>query len=158
MLLQTLNDLGLRVNTDKSHLHPSQTIGHIGYGVTSTSPSWWPIISVVPRRIQTLHHDVRRVLYKGRCTCERFGACYWPVRICGVRCIACTKRCAVLTLKAIDVMFVTEVLGQVFVVKVRKRWNGILYKNVGGLLDVLPTHCLKFSGSRSIIGLVAGGE
>ena len=63
-----------------------------------------------------------------------------------------------LVLKAIDVMFVTEVLGQMFVSEGKKMMEpGILYKNVGRLLDVLPTHCLKFIGTRSIIGLVAGG-
>ena len=57
-----------------------------------------------------------------------------------------------LTLKATDVMLVTEVRGQMFGMKVRNDGTELLYKNVGRLLDVLPTHCLKVVGSRSIIG------
>lgn len=68
MLLETLTDLGLRVNADKSHLQPTQTIEHIGYNVSSVSDSGRPVISVVARRLQTLRHDVRRLLNKGQCT------------------------------------------------------------------------------------------
>lgn len=68
MLLHTLCDLGLRVNVDKSHLDPTQKLDYIGYTVSTVSTSGRPVISVVARRLQTLRHDIRRLLAKGRGT------------------------------------------------------------------------------------------
>lgn len=65
LLVHTLQDLGLNINWDKSVLVPSQSLSHIGYNVSSVSASGRPVIRVEARRIQSLRHDICRVLKKG---------------------------------------------------------------------------------------------
>ena len=70
LLLDTLRDLGFTINVDKSVLTPAHMIEHIGYVIRTSLPlpSRRPVISVVPRRMQSLRHDIRRVLNHGRVT------------------------------------------------------------------------------------------
>ena len=64
LLIDSLHDLGFLVNHGKSLLVPTQVLEHIGY-IISTSIHEHPVISVVPRRLQSLRHDLKRVLNRG---------------------------------------------------------------------------------------------
>lgn len=60
LLLQTLSNLGLFVNFQKSHLVPSQDVNFIGYQILTSGED--PYIKIPPNRIRRLKKDIRRCL------------------------------------------------------------------------------------------------
>ena len=68
LLLQTLKDLGLNVNFNKSVLVPCQRIDHLGYNIRTDDVSGRPVISVLNKRLQRLRHDIRRTLNRQKIT------------------------------------------------------------------------------------------
>ena len=84
VLLETLLNLGLIINWDKSSLTPEFVKDYIGYSINSRGPDNVPWIKIPARRISKLNRDIKRVLSGGYVK-ARFLA-----RICG-QCISFTK-------------------------------------------------------------------
>ena len=65
-VLQTFDELGLVINTEKSDLEPSTTKDYIGYTVTSKGPDGNPWLYVPAVRLRRLRKDIRRCMKRGR--------------------------------------------------------------------------------------------
>ena len=63
LVLDTLSDLGLHVNVDKSETTPTKVIDYLGYTIDSRSE--YPVIKVSKERIIRLKKQIRTVLKKG---------------------------------------------------------------------------------------------
>ena len=63
LLLHTLEDLGLRVNLDKSVLTPAQTIKYLGYDIDTTGT--YPVIRARKDRVNRIKRQIRTLLHKG---------------------------------------------------------------------------------------------
>jgi hypothetical protein len=64
LVLHTLQDLGLRVNIDKSVLSPSQSIDYLGYTIDSRSE--FPVIKAQRDRVKRIKRQIRSVLKEGK--------------------------------------------------------------------------------------------
>jgi hypothetical protein len=62
--LHTLEDLGFKINLDKSVLKPTQTIDYLGYTISTVGP--YPVIKAQKQRILRIKKQIRSVLKAGR--------------------------------------------------------------------------------------------
>ena len=63
-MIQTLTDLGWKINFDKSELEPGKCCKFIGFNVHSKRPQG-PWLQVLAKKLHALKRDIRIVLNKG---------------------------------------------------------------------------------------------
>ena len=72
-VLHTLHDLGLKVNTEKSVLKPSQNIDYLGYNIDTSSE--YPHISAKQERVQKIKRLIKQLIYKKSCSARLLAKC-----------------------------------------------------------------------------------
>ena len=83
-VLHTLQDLGLKVNFEKSVLKPSQNIDYLGYNIDTSSE--YPHISAKQERVQKIKRLIKQLIYKKILFCTFTGQMRWPLCVYSLGC------------------------------------------------------------------------
>ncbi len=84
LLIETLSNLGWKINYAKSSLNPAKNILYIGYVIDTLTSADKPMLWIPQSRLSKLKHDIKRVIARGSTTARALA------RICG-QCVSMTK-------------------------------------------------------------------
>jgi hypothetical protein len=64
LVVSTLEDLGIKINYDKSVLTSSQTLHYLGYTIDTSGK--WPVIKADKLRVSRIKRNIRKLLHQGQ--------------------------------------------------------------------------------------------
>lgn len=120
LLIDTLTDLGVTINYEKSTLVHSTSLEYIGYIISTENDRKSPGISVPKKRLQALRHDIARLLKRGRCTARTLA------KIAG--------RCVAMSLAIVPGKLLLR--GVYSLLRSRESWESVLYLDHAATSDL----------------------